>query len=310
MVKKEENFSSFILTNFERRGRMKKNKMLWGYIFLAPQLIGLIAFALIPLVFSIVLSFMNWDGFGTKTFNGVGNFISQFQSPVFWKSLKNTSIYTVLYIPISITISLLLAFALNKVKGKELYRIFYFMPVVTSSVSIGVIWMWILNGDIGILNQLLEAVGIAGPQWLTDTNLVMVSIVILSVWWQVGFNMIIFLAGLQGISRSYYEAAEIDGATSFKKFRHITLPLLSPTTFFVSIMAVISSFQVFDQAFVMTMGGPAKSSYTIVYHIYEMAFVNFKMGESSAAAMMLFVIILFFTLIQFKVSKRWVHYEE
>lgn len=294
----------------ERRDHMKKNKMLWGYLFLAPQLIGLIAFALIPLGFAIVLSFMNWDGFGTKTFVGLGNFIDQFKSPVFWKSLRNTSLYTILYIPISLTISLLLAFALNKVKGKEIYRVFFFMPVVTSSVSIGVIWMWILNGDVGILNQLLGVIGIDGPQWLTNTDLVMISIVILSVWWQVGFNMIIFLAGLQGISRSYYEAADIDGASGFKKFRHITLPLLSPTTFFVAIMAVISSFQVFDQAFVMTMGGPAKSSYTIVYHIYEMAFVNFRMGESSAAAIILFVIILFFTLIQFKVSKRWVHYEE
>ncbi|XKI12636.1 Sugar ABC transporter permease [Sporosarcina sp. ANT_H38] len=287
-----------------------KNKTLWGYFFLAPQLLGLVAFALIPLVFSIVLSFMDWDGFGTKSFIGLENFIGQFQSPVFWKSLRNTVLYTILYIPIGVSISLLLAFALNKVKGKELYRIFYFMPVVTSSVSVGVIWMWILNGDFGILNQLLGVFGIAGPQWLTNTSLVMISIVMLSVWWQVGFNMIIFLAGLQGISKSYYEAADIDGASGFQKFRHITLPMLSPTTFFVTIMAIISSFQVFDQAYVMTMGGPAKSSYTIVYHIYELAFVNFRMGESAAAAIILFTIIMIFTLIQFKVSKRWVHYEE
>lgn len=289
---------------------MRKNNTLWGYFFLAPQLLGLVAFALIPLGFSIVLSFMNWDGFGTKSFAGMGNFIDQFQNPIFWKSLKNTVYYTILYIPIGISLSLLLAFALNKVKGKELYRIFYFMPVVTSSVSVGVIWMWILNGDFGILNQFLGIFGIDGPQWLTNTSLVMISIVILSIWWQVGFNMIIFLAGLQGISKSYYEAAEIDGASGFQKFFHITLPLLSPTTFFVTIMSIISSFQVFDQAYVMTMGGPAKSSYTIVYHIYELAFVNFRMGESAAAAMILFAIILIFTLIQFKVSKRWVHYEE
>ena len=289
---------------------MKKNKTLWGFFFLAPQLLGLIAFSLIPLGFAFVLSFMNWDGFGEKTFVGLGNFIGQFQSPVFWKSLKNTGIYTALYIPVGVTLSLLLAFALNKVKGKELYRIFFFMPVVTSSVSVGVIWMWILNGDFGILNQALAVIGIDGPQWLTNTDLVMVSIVILSIWWQVGFNMIIFLAGLQGISKSYYEAAEIDGATGFQKFFHITIPMLSPTTFFVSIMAIITSFQVFDQAFVMTMGGPAKSSYTIVYHIYESAFANFRMGESSAAAIILFVIIMIFTLIQFRVSKRWVHYEE
>nr|WP_249306101.1 sugar ABC transporter permease [Lederbergia citrea] len=272
-------------------------------------MLGLVAFALIPLGFAFVLSFTNWDGFGAKTFIGLENFIGQFKNPVFWKALWNTVLYTILYVPFGIALSLLLALALNKIKGKEFYRIFFFMPVITSSVSVGVIWMWILNGDFGILNQFLANFGIAGPQWLTDTSWVMISIAILSIWWQVGYNMVIFLAGLQGVSNSYYEAAEIDGASRFQKFRHITLPLISPTTFFVTIMSIIGSFQVFDQAFVMTGGGPAKASYTLVFHIYESAFMNFRMGESSAAAMILFVIILIFTLIQFSVSKRWVHYE-
>ncbi|MEK3889733.1 carbohydrate ABC transporter permease [Bacillus sp. FSL K6-3431] len=289
---------------------MRRNNALWGYAFLAPQLVGLIAFSLIPLGFAVVLSFMKWDGFGEKTFVGFSNFIGQFSNPTFWKALINTAYYTVLYIPIGIVISLVLAIALNKIKGKELYRVFFFMPVITSSVSVGVIWMWILNGDFGILNQFLGYIGIDGPQWLTDTKWVMISIAMLSIWWQLGYNMVIFLAGLQGISNSYYEAAEIDGASKFQKFLHITLPLLSPTTFFVAIMSIISSFQVFDQAFVMTSGGPAKSSYTLVYHVYESGFRNFKWGESSAAAMILFVIILIFTLIQFRMSKRWVHYEE
>ncbi|MCJ7841286.1 sugar ABC transporter permease [Lederbergia sp. NSJ-179] len=288
---------------------MKKNQTLWGYFFLTPQLIGLLAFSLIPLGFALVLSFMNWDGFGAKTFASLNNFIGQFQNPVFWKALRNTALYTILFVPVGITISLLLAIMLNNIKGKEIYRVFYFMPVVTSSVSVGVIWMWILNGDFGILNQALAAIGIQGPLWLTDTRWVMISIAMLSIWWQVGYNMVIFLAGLQGVSKSYYEAAQIDGASKIQQFRHITLPLISPTTFFVSIMAIIGSFQVFDQAFVMTNGGPAKASYTLVYHIYETAFINFRMGESSAAAMILFVIILIFTLIQFKFSDRWVHYE-
>jgi len=289
---------------------MRKNRTFWGYFFLTPQLIGLLAFSLIPLAFAIGLSFMSWDGFGDRSFVGLGNFIRQFTNAVFWKSLWNTVLYTVLYIPVGVTLSLLLALALNKIKAKEFYRIFFFMPVVTSSVSVGVIWMWLLNGDFGIINQFLEMFGINGPQWLTNTNLVMVSIVLLSVWWQLGFNMIIFLAGLQGISKSYYEAADIDGASGFQKFRHITLPMLSPTTFFVSIMAVITSFQVFDQAFVMTSGGPAKASYTLVYHIYDLAFDRFQMGEASSVAVILFIIILIFTLIQFRVSRRWVHYEE
>ena len=253
---------------------------------------------------------MKWDGFGAKEFIGLANYIDQFQDADFWKALGNTVYYTILVIPVSIALSLAVAIALNKIKGKNFYRLFYFMPVVTSSVSIGVIWMWILNGDFGILNQILANFGIKGPMWLTDTNWVMPSIAILSIWWGLGHNMVIFLAGLQGISKSYYEAAEIDGATKWQKLRHITLPLLSPMTFFIAIMAIISSFQVFDQAYVMTSGGPAKSSYTFVYHIYEAAFVDFKMGISSAAAMVLFVIILAFTLIQFKMSKRWVHYED
>ncbi|WP_182104138.1 carbohydrate ABC transporter permease [Niallia taxi] len=289
---------------------MRGRQNLWGYAFLAPQLIGLILFSLIPVLFTLTLSFMKWDGFGAKEFIGLANYIDQFQDPDFWKALGNTAYYTILVIPASIALSLSVAVALNKIKGKNFYRLFYFMPVVTSSVSIGIIWMWILNGDFGILNQVLANFGIQGPMWLTDTNWVMPSIAILSIWWGLGHNMVIFLAGLQGISKSYYEAAEIDGATKWQKLRHITLPLLSPTTFFIAIMAVISSFQVFDQAYVMTSGGPAKSSYTFVYHIYEAAFVDFKMGISSAAAMVLFVIILVFTLIQFKMSKRWVHYED
>ncbi len=177
---------------------MKRNNTLWGYLFLTPQLLGLLAFALIPLGFALVLSFTNWDGFGAKTFIGLENFIGQFNNPVFWKALWNTVLYTILYIPIGISLSLLLAIALNKIKGKEFYRVLFFMPVVTSSVSVGVIWMWILNGDFGILNQFLANFGINGPQWLTDTSLVMVSIALVSVWWQLGFNMVIFLAGLRG----------------------------------------------------------------------------------------------------------------
>jgi multiple sugar transport system permease protein len=287
-----------------------RNNALWGFIFLSPQLIGLICFSLIPLISAFGLSFMEWDGFGEKSFVGLENFISQFNNSDFWISLKNTAYYSILTIPVGIFIALLLALALNKIKGKEFYRLFFFMPVVTSSVSVGVIWMWILNGDIGILNQMLGMVGIEGPKWLTNTSLVMVSIAILSIWWGLGYNMVIFLAGLQGISSSYYEAADIDGASKFQKFRHITLPMLSPTTFFVTIMAIIGSFQVFDQAFVMTGGGPGKASYTLVYHIYDNAFIDFKFGASSAAAMILFVIILIFTLVQFRLQKRWVHYED
>ncbi|MCM2982142.1 sugar ABC transporter permease [Niallia circulans] len=288
----------------------RKNANLWGFLFISPQLLGLLFFSLVPLIYAFYLSFTDWSGFGSSRFIGISNYINQINNPDFWKAMVNTIYYMFLVVPIGIALALILAVALNKVKGKAIYRVFFFMPVVTSSVSVGVIFMWILNGDFGILNELLSYIGITGPHWLTDTKWVIPSIALLSIWWGLGYNMVIFLAGLQGISRSYYEAAEMDGANAIQKFRHITLPLLTPTTFFVTIMTIISSFQVFDQAFVMTNGGPAKASYTIVFHIYDQAFVDFTMGKSAAASMILFVIILIFTLIQFKFQKRWVFYGE
>lgn len=281
----------------------------WGMLFILPQLIGLIVFALIPLVLTFVISMSEWDGFGTMEFVGFANFLEQFLDPDFKKAMVNTLYYSLLTIPSGIVLGLLLALAIHNIRAKTLYRLFFFMPVVTSSVSIGVIWIWLLNGDFGIINQLLGIVGITGPKWLTDTQWVIPSIAMLSIWWGLGFNMVIFLAGLQGISQTYYEAAVIDGASAFRKFWHITLPLLSPTTFFATIMATISSFQVFDQAFVMTSGGPAKASYTLVYHIFNRGFVESNMGASAAAATILFLMILVLTLIQFKFSRRWVHYE-
>ncbi|WP_059105674.1 carbohydrate ABC transporter permease [Shouchella shacheensis] len=287
-----------------------KSRKRWAYFFIGPQLIGLLAFSAIPLISAFVLSFMEWDGFGQREFVGLSNYIEQFNNESFRIALINTAYYTVMVVPGTILFALLVALALNKVRGKEIYRVFFFMPVVTSAVSIGVIWMWLLNGDFGLINQLLAYLDISGPQWLVNSNLVLPSIAALSIWWGLGTNMVIFLAGLQGISKSYYEAAEMDGANSFQKFWHITRPMLSPTTFFIMIMAIISSFQVFDQAYVMTSGGPGKASYTLVYHVYDLAFDRFTFGASSAAAMILFVIILIFTLVQFIFSRKWVHYED
>ncbi|MFB4213085.1 carbohydrate ABC transporter permease [Shouchella sp. JSM 1781072] len=287
-----------------------KREKWWGYAFIAPQMIGMILFSLLPLMFAFGISFMQWDGFGERTFVGLENYITQFQDSNFRAAMRNTTIYSLIVIPGGIAAALLSALALNKVKGKDFYRMFFFMPVVTSSVSIAVIWMWLLNGDFGLINQMLAAVGVEGPNWLTDRRFVLPSIAMLSIWWGLGTNMVIFLAGLQGISRSYYEAAEIDGASAWQKFKNITMPLLSPTTFFVAIMTVIGSFQVFDQAYVMTQGGPGNASYTLVLHIFDEAFTRSSFGTSTSAAMILFVIILIFTLIQFTVSRKWVHYED
>lgn len=289
---------------------MHRSNARWAFFFLAPQLIGLIAFAIIPLVSAFGLSFMKWDGFGARTFVGLSNYITQLQHSDFWVATYNTVLYTILTVPVGLALALVLAIVLNNIRGKEFYRLFFFLPVVTSSVSISVMWMWILNGDLGILNQVLGMIGINGPNWLTNPKLVMISIALLSIWWQLGYNMVIFLAGLQGVPKQLYEAAEIDGASRLQQFFKITLPMISPTTFFLTIMALIGSFQVFDQAFVLTQGGPGKASYTLVYHIYKNAFIDFRFGMSSAAAMILFVVILLITLFQFYMQRRWVHYED
>jgi multiple sugar transport system permease protein len=282
----------------------------WAFIFLLPQIIGLLLFSLIPLISAFGLSLMKWDGLGEKKFIGLENFITQFQDEEFMIALINTAYYTIMVVPGGLILALIIAVGLNKVRGRVFYRIFYFMPVVTSSVAVAVIWLWLLNSDFGVINvYLMQWFGIEGPDWLTNTKLVMPSIAVLSIWWGLGFNMVIFLAGLQGISPTYYEAAQIDGGSKFQQFLYITVPLLTPTTFFVAIMSVIGSFQVFDQSFVMTSGGPAKASYTMVYHIYELAFVDFTFGRSTAAAVILFIIILAITLFQMYMSKRWVHYD-
>ncbi|WP_219835338.1 carbohydrate ABC transporter permease [Paenibacillus sp. R14(2021)] len=289
----------------------KRSNTIWGFVFIAPQLIGLLLFSLIPLVSAFVLSTLNWDGFTAAKFIGIDNFSYAFHNPDFQKAMRNTLYYSVLTVPAGIFLALLVAVALNNVRLRVMYRLFFFMPVVTSSVAVAIVWMWLLNGDFGLVNIMLrELFGVKGPQWLTDLNLVLPSLAIVSIWKGLGFNMVLFLAGLQGISRDYYEASMIDGATKRQQFWRITVPLLSPTTLFVTIIAVIDSFKVFDTAFVMTSGGPAKASYTMVYHLYELAFKNFQFGKSAAAAVVLFMLILVLTMLQTYFSRKWVHYAE
>jgi multiple sugar transport system permease protein len=208
-------------------------------------------------------------------------------------------------------LALLVALALNNVPGKTVYRVLYFMPFITGSVAVGVIWSLLLNGDFGLINSLLKAVFHVkeGVGWLTDTRLVIPSIAAVAIWQGLGFNMVIFLAGLQGIPVSYTEAARIDGANRLQLFFRVTLPMLTPTIFFTTVMSILGSFQVFDLAFILTNGGPGKASYTMVYHIYHLGFENSTFGEASAAAVILFAILLALTLIQFRLQKRWVNYD-
>ncbi len=290
--------------------RRRTFEALWSYLFLLPQVIGLIVFALIPIITVFCLSFVEWDGLGSITFAGFSNFQEQLADSTFHTALVNTTYYTMLVVPGGLILSLLVALGLNKIRGKEIYRVMYFMPVVTSSVAVSVIWMWLLNGDFGLINSFLKLVfHINGPAWLTNQKLVLPSIAVMSIWWTLGFNMVLFLAGLQAIPATYVEAAQIDGANGWQLFWRITLPLLSPTLFFITVISIISSFQVFDQTYVMTAGGPGRASYTMVYHIYDLAFQKFSFGSASAAAIILFVILLVLTLIQFSLQRRWVHYE-
>ncbi|QIN85180.1 ABC transporter permease subunit [Rubrobacter tropicus] len=283
----------------------------WGYFFILPQLFGVLVFVLYPLGYVLVLSLLEWDGLGDRTFVGLSNYATELTNPDFLNALSNTVYYTAMTVPTTVILSLMAALALNKLRFKNFFRVLYFAPVVTSAVSAGVVWLWVYNPDFGLINTYLQVwFGVTGPQWMLDPNYVMPSIAIMSVWLGMGFNIVIFLAGLQGIPAVFYEAAKIDGANRWQIFWSITLPLLSPTTFFIFVIAIINSFQVFDQVFIMTFdGGPANSAVTMVTYLRDLAFVDFVYGRSSAVAVILFALILMFTLLQFRIQRRWVHYD-
>jgi multiple sugar transport system permease protein len=290
--------------------RRQRSNLLWGLFFIAPQVLGLLMFSIFPVIYAFVLSVMRWDGLGAREFVGMSNFASQFADSRFRDALIHTVIYTLIAVPGSVVLSLLLALAVNRVRGKTIYRTIFFLPTITSSVAVSMVWLWLLNGDFGIINVYLrELFALDPPNWLVNSTWVIPAIAVVAIWAGLGFNMVIFLAGLQGIPATYLEAAQIDGASKWRQFWNIILPLLSPTTFFVTIISIIASFQVFDFVYVMTGGGPGRASTTMVFHIYELAFVRFTFGLSAAAAVVLFAIIMAITLIQFWGQRHWVHYD-
>jgi len=289
---------------------MRQKTTLMAYVFILPQIIGMFCFILGPMIASFIISFSRWNLVDPLQWVGFENFRTRFYSPLFWKVVLNTVYYTFVSVPLGIVISLGLALALNeKIRGVTWYRSVYFAPVVTPMVAVALVWSWLYNPDFGVINTVLNYVGIKGPKWLADTTWAMPSVIIMSIWKTLGFNMVIFLAGLQDIPERLYEVAAIDGANRWHKFRSITLPMLSPSVFFAMIISVISSFQAFSQIYIMTGGGPANSTNVIVLHIYELAFEYWKMGEGCVVGWVLFTIILLFTLIQFSLSGRWVYYE-
>ena len=281
-----------------------------GYVLLLPTLIGLVLFSLGPVVTSALLSFTRWDGLSAPVWTGTENYRLLFTDPLFWTALRNTAYYTVGSVVPLIVLSLLLALAVNqKIKGVVLFRTLFFLPVVSPPVAIAILWGWLYNAQYGLINAALDRLGLPPVQWLAEPSTALPSIIIMSIWSGLGYNMVLFLAGLQGIPQELYEAAMIDGANRWARFRHVTVPLLSPTTFFILVLAMIGAFQLFDYAYILTNGGPMYSTLSIVLYIYQMAFQNFKMGYASALAYVLFVIIAVVTFVQFRLQRRWVHYE-
>jgi multiple sugar transport system permease protein len=282
------------------------NERFSGWIFILPALLGTAIFIIIPVFCSFGLSFTKWDLLNPIKFVGFDNYKLIFSEPLFYKILINTVVFALSTSILGVIIPLILASILNsKIRGAEFYKTAYFLPFITPMIVIGVVWEWIFDPNIGVLNHVL----ILNINWLYDAHYAMAALIAVSVWKLIGYNMIIFLSSMSGISQSMFEAAKIDGANSFQIFKHVTVPLLSPTIFFVIIITAISSFQVFDLIYLMTQGGPMDSTNVLVYAIYNNAFEYFNVGKASAIAYVLFVIILVLTLIQWNLRKKFVYIE-
>lgn len=279
-----------------------------GYSFVIPNFVGYFVFIFLPVCFSFVLSVMKWDGSDIPMkFVGMANFAKLLKDSTFIISLKNTIWYAAFTVPLTLAASLLIAVLLNsKIKGIVAYRTAFFFPYVASLVAVGAVWNMLFQPEFGPINQILQAIGVANPpKWCASQQWAMWVIIIVSIWKYMGYYMIVYLAALQGISKDLYEAAGIDGATGFKQLRYITIPMLTPTTFFVVIMLTIQCFKVFDLIYVMTQGGPGRATNVLVNFIYNAAFVDFKFGYASAGALVLFAIVLVITLIQLRGEKKF-----
>jgi multiple sugar transport system permease protein len=293
-----------------RTWSIERRQAIAGYVFVAPAMVIFFIFTLLPVAIAAYLSFTNYDVFTKLDWIGTANYEDVFQDELFWRALWNTTTYTVWSIPLSMAIGLGLALLLNqKLRGLGVYRTVYYVPVVTSMVAVAMIWIQLFDPLYGVISNAFESIGIRGINWLGDPNLAMPSIIAVSVWKVIGWNMLIYLAGLQGIPDYLKEAAAIDGANAWQAFRKITLPLLQPTTFFIFVTSLIGAFQVFDQVYVMTGGGPAGSTTTLVHQIYNAAFKALDMGYAAAMSFVLFAIILVVSLFSIKAIPGEVAYQ-
>jgi multiple sugar transport system permease protein len=283
-----------------------------GYLYLLPWLLGLLFFVLGPILASAYLSLNEYDVLSSPRYIGLENYRTAFfDDELFWPSLLRTFEYSVVMVPIGLFGSLFLALLLNqRVKGRNLYRTFYYLPSLTPGVALALIWTWLFHPSTGPVNQFLGVFGIEGPGWFQSTSWALPGMIIVSLWASLGGGTtIIFLAGLQGVPSELIDAAQIDGANAWHRFRHVTLPMISPTFLFNLILGVIGALKVFTLAFVATKGGPAYATWFFALHIYTQAFEYFKMGYGAALAWVFVIVLLAFTAVQLRLSRRWVHYE-
>jgi multiple sugar transport system permease protein len=295
-----------------RRSRRAVRDAISGYLYISPWIIGFVAFTLGPMLTSLVMSFFHWSVLGTPRFAGLENYITAFsgKDPRFWMSWQRTWTYALLFIPAGLGISLMLAAMLNqRLRGTVLFRTLFFLPTLIPVVASALLWRWLLQPDVGLVNYVLWTMRIPGPKWFSDVNLALPALVVISLWASVGGSrMIIFLAGLQGVPEELYDASKVDGANWWQRFRNVTLPMITPTIFFNMVLGIIGALQVFSISFVATEGGPAYATWFYMLQLYDSAFRNFLMGYASALAWIFFLVVLVLTMLQFKLSGRWVFY--
>lgn len=291
--------------------KMHRKRTLTAYMFIAPNLIGYLVLTFVPIVLSFVYSAYEWNLGSTKIFVGLKNYIYMFTKDLdFGRVVWNTFYYTIGTVPICLILSLLLAILMNqKLKGKVFFRSVFFFPYVASLVAVAVVWMALFNPDKGPVNEFLRGIGISNPpRWAASAEWAMPTIIGLTIWKQAGYYMVVYLAALQGVPSELYEAAKMDGASAFQRFLHVTWPMVTPTTFFVTMMLIIGTFKSYDIMYVTTQGGPGTATKVLAYHIYRRAFESMEYGYASALSVFLFAIVLIITLIQFKGEKRLTSY--
>ncbi|MCC6458728.1 MAG: sugar ABC transporter permease [Caldilineaceae bacterium] len=277
-----------------------------SYLFILPNVIGVVVFLAYPIVYSFYLSLTKWDFVSPPEFVGLQNYVRLFtQDPLFWTSMKVTILYVLMYVPTGLVAALALALVMNqKIRGIKLVRTAIFMPVVTSTVAVAIVWVWLLSKDYGLINMALQAVGLPSVGWLSNETTALPAIAAVGVWKAMGYNAIILFAAVGSVPRILYEAADIDGGNAWNKFWHITLPLIAPAIVFVTITSVIGAFQVFDQVFIMTGGGPGDATYVYNFYFFRQAFGQLKMGYASAMSYILFLVMFVSTLVQLRFTRE------